>query len=74
MEKIDVNSLKNLEVCVYNLQRPVFSFSLLKLISDDLLWHFAAAVNKLIKEMIPNVRVSNDARELILNCCTGSIE
>ena len=32
---------------------------------------FLAAVNKLIKEMIPNVRVSNDARELILNCCTG---
>ena len=30
-----------------------------------------AAVNKMIKEMIPNVRVSNDARELILNCCTG---
>ena len=25
----------------------------------------------MIKEMIPNVRVSNDARELILNCCTG---
>ena len=32
-----------------------------------------AAVNKLIKEMIPNVRVSNDARELILNCCTEFI-
>ena len=32
---------------------------------------FEAAVNKMIKEMIPHVRVSNDARELILNCCTG---
>ncbi|PFX27001.1 protein Dr1-like [Stylophora pistillata] len=32
-----------------------------------------AAVNKMIKEMIPNVRVSNDARELILNCCTEFI-
>ena len=32
---------------------------------------YLAAVNKMIKEMIPNVRVSNDARELILNCCTG---
>ncbi len=28
-----------------------------------------AAVNKLIKEIIPNIRVSNDARELILTCC-----
>lgn len=28
-----------------------------------------AAVNKMIKEMIPNIRVSNDARELILTCC-----
>ncbi|XP_068752003.1 protein Dr1-like [Montipora capricornis] len=32
-----------------------------------------AAVNKMIKEMIPHVRVSNDARELILNCCTEFI-
>lgn len=30
-----------------------------------------AAVNKLIKEMLPNMRISNDARELVLNCCTG---
>lgn len=35
------------------------------------LFCITAAVNKMIKEMIPNVRVSNDARELILNCCTG---
>eukprot|EP00118_Oscarella_pearsei_P025797 m.308789 g.308789 ORF g.308789 m.308789 type:complete len:198 (+) comp44798_c0_seq1:310-903(+) len=32
-----------------------------------------AAVNKLIKEMVPNIRVANDARELILNCCTEFI-
>ncbi|XP_062508066.1 protein Dr1-like [Corticium candelabrum] len=32
-----------------------------------------AAVNKLIKEMLPNIRVANDARELILNCCTEFI-
>jgi len=32
-----------------------------------------AAVNKMIKEMIPNIRVSNDARELVLNCCTEFI-
>ncbi|XP_057303757.1 protein Dr1-like [Hydractinia symbiolongicarpus] len=32
-----------------------------------------AAVNKMIKEMIPMIRVSNDARELVLNCCTEFI-
>ncbi|XP_031557042.1 protein Dr1-like [Actinia tenebrosa] len=32
-----------------------------------------AAVNKMIKELIPNMRVSNDARELILDCCTEFI-
>lgn len=32
-----------------------------------------AAVNKMIKEMIPNIRISNDARELVLNCCTEFI-
>ena len=26
----------------------------------------------MIKEMIPNIRISNDARELVLNCCTGN--
>ena len=31
----------------------------------------AAVVNKLIKEMVPNIRVSNDARDLLLNCCSG---
>ena len=30
-----------------------------------------AVVNKLIKEMVPNIRVSNDARDLLLNCCSG---
>ncbi|XP_002164404.3 protein Dr1 isoform X1 [Hydra vulgaris] len=32
-----------------------------------------AAVNKMIKEMVPFIRVSNDARELVLNCCTEFI-
>jgi len=32
-----------------------------------------AAVNKMIKEMIPMIRVSNDARELLLSCCTEFI-
>ncbi|XP_065826055.1 protein Dr1-like [Oscarella lobularis] len=32
-----------------------------------------AAVNKMIKEMVPNIRVANDARELVLNCCTEFI-
>ena len=30
-----------------------------------------AVVNKLIKEIVPNIRVTNDARDLLLNCCTG---
>lgn len=32
-----------------------------------------AALNKMIKELLPNIRVANDARELILNCCTEFI-
>jgi len=32
-----------------------------------------AAMNKMIKELLPNIRVANDARELILNCCTEFI-
>ncbi|XP_078603944.1 protein Dr1-like [Branchiostoma floridae x Branchiostoma japonicum] len=32
-----------------------------------------AAINKLIKELVPNIRVANDSRELILNCCTEFI-
>ena len=32
-----------------------------------------AALNKMIKELVPNVRIANDARELILNCCTEFI-
>ena len=30
--------------------------------------------NDEIKELLPNVRVANDARELILNCCTEFIQ
>ena len=32
-----------------------------------------AALNKMIKELIPDVRVANEARELLLNCCTEFI-
>ena len=32
-----------------------------------------AAMNKIIKEMCPNIRVANEARELILNCSTEFI-
>ncbi|BET01209.1 unnamed protein product [Nesidiocoris tenuis] len=32
-----------------------------------------ASINKMIKELIPNVRVANESRELILNCCTEFI-
>ena len=40
---------------------------------DDELNIPRAAMNKMIKELVPNVRVANDARELILNCCTEFI-
>ena len=31
-------------------------------------------MNKLIKEIVPNIRVSNEARDLLLNCCSGQRE
>lgn len=40
---------------------------------DDELSIPRASLNKMIKEIIPHVRVANDARELILNCCTEFI-
>ena len=40
---------------------------------DDELSIPRAALNKMIKEIIPNIRVANDSRELILNCCTEFI-
>ncbi|XP_074654264.1 protein Dr1-like [Tubulanus polymorphus] len=40
---------------------------------DDDLSIPRAALNKMIKELAPNVRVANEARELILNCCTEFI-
>ena len=40
---------------------------------DDELSIPRAALNKMIKELVPNVRVANDSRELILNCCTEFI-
>uniref|UniRef100_A0A1B6C4F4 Protein Dr1 n=1 Tax=Clastoptera arizonana TaxID=38151 RepID=A0A1B6C4F4_9HEMI len=32
-----------------------------------------ASLNKMIKELLPNIRVANESRELILNCCTEFI-
>ena len=32
-----------------------------------------AAMNKMIKELCPNIRVANEARELVLSCCTEVI-
>ncbi|KAM7303602.1 protein Dr1 [Ixodes scapularis] len=32
-----------------------------------------AAMNKMIKELLPNIRIANEARELILSCCTEFI-
>ena len=40
---------------------------------DDDLSIPRASLNKMIKELVPNIRVANDARELILNCCTEFI-
>jgi len=40
---------------------------------DDELSIPRAALNKMIKELTPNIRVANDARELILACCTEFI-
>ena len=40
---------------------------------DDELSIPRAALNKMIKELAPNIRVANDARELILSCCTEFI-
>ena len=32
-----------------------------------------ASINKIIKEIVPTIRVANESRELILNCCTEFI-
>ena len=32
-----------------------------------------AAMNKLIKELVPDIRVANDTRDLILQCCSDFI-
>jgi histone H3/H4 len=32
-----------------------------------------ASINKMIKEILPSVRVANESRELVLNCCTEFI-
>ncbi|XP_004520014.1 protein Dr1 [Ceratitis capitata] len=40
---------------------------------DDELTLPRASINKIIKELVPSVRVANESRELILNCCTEFI-
>lgn len=40
---------------------------------DDELTLPRASINKIIKEILPNVRVANESRELILNCCSEFI-
>uniref|UniRef100_U5EXT9 Protein Dr1 n=1 Tax=Corethrella appendiculata TaxID=1370023 RepID=U5EXT9_9DIPT len=40
---------------------------------DDELTLPRASINKIIKELIPNLRVANESRELLLNCCTEFI-
>ncbi|XP_071874423.1 negative cofactor 2beta [Bombus fervidus] len=40
---------------------------------DDELTLPRASINKIIKEILPHVRVANESRELILNCCTEFI-
>ena len=40
---------------------------------DDELSIPRAALNKMIKELLPNIRVANDSRDLVLNCCTEFI-
>ncbi|XP_032884823.1 protein Dr1 [Amblyraja radiata] len=41
--------------------------------NDDDLTIPRAAINKMIKETLPNVRVANEARELVVSCCTEFI-
>lgn len=40
---------------------------------DDELTLPRASINKMIKELVPTMRIANEARELILNCCTEFI-
>ena len=42
-------------------------------VADEDLTIPRAAMNKMIKELLPQIRVANEARELILNCCTEFI-
>uniref|UniRef100_A0A8D8VZ78 Protein Dr1 n=1 Tax=Cacopsylla melanoneura TaxID=428564 RepID=A0A8D8VZ78_9HEMI len=36
---------------------------------DDELILPRASINKIIKELLPNIRVANESRELVMNCC-----
>ena len=40
---------------------------------DDELGIPRASVNKFMKEILPDVKVANEARELVISCCTEFI-
>lgn len=42
-------------------------------VEDDELTLPRASINKIIKELVPSVRVANESRELLLNCCSEFI-
>lgn len=42
-------------------------------IEDEDLTLPRASVNKMIKDALPNIRVANDVREMIMNCCSEFI-
>lgn len=67
----DINSsLQDDELYLPRSKEMKYSVQELQYISMLFCFH-AAVVNKLIKEIVPNIRVSTDARDLLLNCCTG---
>ena len=32
-----------------------------------------ASLNKMIRELVPSIRIANESRELLMNCCTEFI-
>lgn len=52
---------------------PTPSGALGNSVEDDELTLPRASINKMIKELVPSVRIANEARELVLNCCTEFI-
>merc|ERR1711990_94922 len=58
--------------CLTETKQMSFSESVLPLEEEELTLPIAA-VNKLIKEAVPKYRVSKEARELVVSCCTQFI-